>query len=32
MVFAKVEQVELRAVEELPGSERGNGGFGSTGA
>jgi dUTP pyrophosphatase len=32
MVFAKVEQVELRAVEELPVSDRGNGGFGSTGA
>ncbi len=31
LVFAKVEEVELRAVEELPGSERGDGGFGSTG-
>ena len=32
MVFAKVEEVELRAVDELPMSTRGVGGFGSTGA
>jgi dUTP pyrophosphatase len=32
MVFAKVEEIELRAVDELPASERGTGGFGSTGA
>lgn len=32
MVFAKVEEMELRAVDELPGSTRGAGGFGSTGA
>lgn len=32
MVFAKVEEVELRTVNELPRTERGNGGFGSTGA
>jgi len=32
MVFAKVEEVELVAVDELPGSTRGAGGFGSTGA
>jgi dUTP pyrophosphatase len=31
MVFAKVEEIELRAVDELPASERGTGGFGSTG-
>ena len=31
LVFAKVEEVELRAVDELPGSARGVGGFGSTG-
>jgi dUTP pyrophosphatase len=32
LVFARVEEVELRTVSELPGSERGAGGFGSTGA
>ena len=32
LVFAKVEEVELRTVAELPASERGAGGFGSTGA
>ena len=32
LVFAKVEEVELRTVSELPRSERGDGGFGSTGA
>src|SRR5262245_56558432 len=31
MVFAKVEEMELRTVEELPASGRGAGGFGSTG-
>lgn len=31
MVFARVERVEFREVEELPGSVRGQGGFGSTG-
>jgi dUTP pyrophosphatase len=31
LVFAKVEEIELRPVEELPGSKRGDGGFGSTG-
>lgn len=31
MVFAKVEEIELLAVDELPASERGAGGFGSTG-
>ncbi len=31
MVFARVERVEFQAVEELPGSSRGAGGFGSTG-
>ena len=31
LVFAKVEEIELRAVGELPVSERGTGGFGSTG-
>ena len=31
VVFQRVEQVELRAVEELPPSGRGDGGFGSTG-
>ncbi len=32
LVFQQVEEVELRAVPELPPSERGAGGFGSTGA
>lgn len=32
LVFAKVEEMELRAVDELPESGRGAGGFGSTGA
>ena len=32
LVFQKVEEVELREVAELPVSERGGGGFGSTGA
>jgi dUTP pyrophosphatase len=31
LVFQRVEAVELRVVEHLPGSERGGGGFGSTG-
>ena len=31
MVFARVEPVEFRPVESLPPSERGQGGFGSTG-
>jgi dUTP pyrophosphatase len=31
MVMAKVERVEFQAVEELPVSARGTGGFGSTG-
>lgn len=31
LVFAKVEEVELRSVAELPASKRGGGGFGSTG-
>ena len=31
LVFAKVEEMELRTVEELPASGRGSGGFGSTG-
>lgn len=31
MVIARVEPVTFRAVAELPGSERGAGGFGSTG-
>jgi dUTP pyrophosphatase len=31
LVFQRVEAVELVEVEELPGSERGGGGFGSTG-
>ena len=32
MVFARVAEVELRTVDELPVSTRGAGGFGSTGA
>lgn len=32
LVFQRVEAVELRLVDELPMSERGVGGFGSTGA
>ena len=32
LVFQRVEAVELRLVRELPPSERGAGGFGSTGA
>jgi dUTP pyrophosphatase len=32
LVFQKVEEIELRAVEDLPASARGAGGFGSTGA
>ena len=32
LVFQRVEGVELRLVDELPASERGDGGFGSTGA
>ena len=32
LVFQRVEQVELVEVVELPASERGQGGFGSTGA
>jgi dUTP pyrophosphatase len=32
MVIARVEWVTFRAVAELPGSERGAGGFGSTGS
>jgi dUTP pyrophosphatase len=31
MVFQRVEDVRLEAVDELPPSERGGGGFGSTG-
>jgi dUTP pyrophosphatase len=31
LVFARVEEVELRTVPELPASARGDGGFGSTG-
>jgi dUTP diphosphatase len=31
LVFQRVEAVELVEVDELPGSERGGGGFGSTG-
>ena len=31
LVFQKVEVVDLEVVEELPASERGQGGFGSTG-
>lgn len=31
LVLAKVEQLEVREVGELPSSERGSGGFGSTG-
>ena len=31
MVFARVERIEFRPVEELPTSARGAGGFGSTG-
>jgi deoxyuridine 5'-triphosphate nucleotidohydrolase len=31
MIFAQVERVTFRAVEALPGTERGAGGFGSTG-
>ncbi|HXL33394.1 MAG TPA: hypothetical protein VN953_00595 [Gemmatimonadales bacterium] len=31
LVFRRVEAVQLVEVEELPGSERGEGGFGSTG-
>ena len=32
LVFQRVETVELRLVDALPASERGSGGFGSTGA
>jgi dUTP pyrophosphatase len=32
LVFQRVHEVELRAVDELPPSDRGVGGFGSTGA
>lgn len=32
LVFQRVEDVRLEAVDELPPSERGGGGFGSTGA
>jgi dUTP pyrophosphatase len=32
LVFQRVEEVDLREVAELPASERGGGGFGSTGA
>ena len=32
LVFQRVEQIELQTVEELPASQRGVGGFGSTGA
>ena len=32
LVIARVERVTFRAVEALPGSERGAGGFGSTGS
>ncbi len=31
LVFQRVEEVELRLTDELPASERGDGGFGSTG-
>jgi dUTP pyrophosphatase len=31
LIFARVEAVEFQEVAELPGSERGHGGFGSTG-
>jgi dUTP pyrophosphatase len=31
MVIARVERVTFRAVDHLPGTERGDGGFGSTG-
>ncbi len=31
IVFQRVEQAELESVEELPASERGDGGFGSSG-
>lgn len=31
MIVARVERVEFRVVAELPGSHRGEGGFGSTG-
>lgn len=31
IVFQKVERAEVELVDELPGSERGEGGFGSTG-
>jgi dUTP pyrophosphatase len=31
MVIARVERVTFRAVDRLPGTERGDGGFGSTG-
>jgi dUTP pyrophosphatase len=31
LVFQRVEKVELVEVDELPGTERGSGGFGSTG-
>lgn len=31
MVFQRVERAEIEVVDELPGSERGEGGFGSTG-
>lgn len=31
MVFQRVERAEIEVVDELPGSERGDGGFGSTG-
>jgi dUTP pyrophosphatase len=32
MIFAQVEQASFTAVDELPESERGDGGFGSTGS
>ena len=32
LIFARVPDVELRTVDELPASARGDGGFGSTGA
>jgi dUTP pyrophosphatase len=31
LIFARVEPVEFREVTELPGTDRGDGGFGSTG-
>jgi dUTP pyrophosphatase len=31
LVFQKVEEMRLETVDELPASERGQGGFGSTG-